>query len=93
MYYRTEMLKKVAETQGAGAEAALELLREQEKMAGRRRREAAKMAGLVTLAVGLALMIFLAAFVAGQGPVYLSGLIPVLIGVALLVYAYVLAEQ
>jgi hypothetical protein len=90
-YYKTEMLKKIAETQGAGAPAALELLREQEKIGERRRREAAKLGGVVTAAVGIALMVFLRAVVQDQGPVYLSGLIPLLVGVALLVYAYLLA--
>jgi hypothetical protein len=53
-------------------------------------REGLKIAGLINLAVGVALIIFLRALV-GQEPVYLCGLIPGFIGVAMLVYALFLA--
>ncbi len=49
-----------------------------------------KVGGLTNIAVGVALIIFLRALV-GDEPVYLCGLIPGLIGVALLTYALFLA--
>jgi hypothetical protein len=51
-----------------------------------------KIGGLVNIAVGVGLMIFLHALV-HDAPVYLCGLIPGLIGVALLTYALVLAPK
>ena len=57
-----------------------------------KKREGMKIGGLINLAVGVALMIFLRALV-GDEPVYLCGLIPGLIGVALLTYALFLAPK
>lgn len=91
-YYRHEVLKKVAESQGAGAASALDIIREQNSIAERRRREGSKLSGLVTAALGIALLIFLRALVPDR-PVYLCGLIPLLIGVALLAYSFVLAPK
>jgi hypothetical protein len=80
----------MAEASGEGAKAAVELLREEERIKARKTREGMKIGGLTNLAVGIALMIFLRALV-GNEPVYLVGLIPGLIGVALLTYALFLA--
>ena len=98
-YYHGETLKKIAEAQGPGANAALEFLRGQEKQRDeekktsvRRSREGTKMGGLVNIAVGVALMIFLHE-IARSEPVYLAGLIPLLIGVALIVYVYFMAPK
>jgi Flp pilus assembly protein TadB len=93
-YYKSETLKKIAESQGAGATATLELMRDEEKRAAHQLREGQKLGGLITLAVGIALMIFLRGV---TGPtdkgVFLVGLIPALIGVALLVHSYFLAPK
>jgi hypothetical protein len=51
-----------------------------------------KIAGLINIAVGVGLMIFLRALTGANGP-YLCGLIPGLIGVALLAYALFLAPK
>ena len=91
-YYRSETLKKIAESSGEGAKSALELIREQEKNSVRRRLEGMKIGGLVTAAVGIGLMVFLHG-VEREEPVYLVGLIPLLIGVALLIYPLVLAPK
>lgn len=98
-YYKSETLKKIAEAQGAGASSAVEFLREEslrraeeKKSAERHRREGIKLGGLVTAAVGIGLMIFLRAIERDE-PVYLVGLIPLLIGVALLAYSYLLAPK
>ncbi len=91
-YYRSETLKKIAESSGEGAKSALELLREQEKNAVKRRLEGMKIGGLVTAAVGIGVMVFLHG-IEHDEPVYLAGLIPLLIGVALLLYPLLLAPK
>ena len=89
-FYKAETIRRLAEASGEGAKAAMELLREQNRLEQTRKREGMKIGGLVNLGVGVGLMIFLRALV-GNEPVYLCGLIPGLIGVALLVYAFFLA--
>lgn len=92
-YYRSETLKKIAEA-GAGGTSAVEFLREEQSLAARRRQEGLKLAGLVTSAVGLALMVFIGAVERGSSePSYLVGIIPLFIGAALLVYVYVMAPK
>jgi hypothetical protein len=91
-YYKSETLKKIAETQGTGGSAALEFLREDERNAMRRRREGIKLGGLITAAVGIGLMVFLRAEERSE-PAYLLGLIPLLVGTVLLAYAYLLAPR
>ncbi len=93
-YYRSETLRKIAETEGAGGNSAIEFLREDEKYAARRRGEGQKLGGLITLAVGIGMMVFIKAVDRGDpDPAYLVGLIPLLIGVALLAYTYLLAPK
>ena len=93
-YYRGETLRKIAETQGTGGNSAIEFLREDEKYAARRRGEGQKLGGLITLAVGIGMMVFIKAVDRGDpDPANLVGLIPLLIGVALLAYTYLLAPK
>lgn len=91
-YYKSETLKKIAESSGEGAKSALELLREQEKNFVTRRLEGMKIGGLVTAAVGIGVMAILRGLVHDE-PVYLVGVIPLLIGVALLIYPFLLAPK
>lgn len=88
-YYKSESLKKIAEMPG---DSAVAMLREVERAAMRRQREGVKLGGLITNAAGIALMVFLRAM-APDRAVYLAGLIALLIGAALLAYAYFLAPQ
>jgi len=81
-FYKTEMLKKLTESEGPGTASVLEVLREQQRNADLNRRHGLRIGGLVTFAVGAGLMIFLRALLPGT-PIYLCGLMPVLIGVAL----------
>jgi len=92
-YYTSETLKKIAETSGEGAKAAMDMLHEQERNMMRRRRDGQKLGGLITFAVGIGIMVFLKAVARDEPGAYLSGLIPLLVGAALLVYAYVLAPK
>ncbi|HLB93446.1 MAG TPA: hypothetical protein VJK27_13980, partial [Terriglobales bacterium] len=78
-YYRGETLKKIAESSGEAAKSALEMLREQEKFAARRRIEGLKLGGLITTAVGIGVMVLLSGLRVAE-PIYLAGVIPVLVG-------------
>jgi hypothetical protein len=91
-YYRSETLKKISESSGEAAKSTLELMREQEKNFAKRRLEGLKIGGLVTTAVGIGVMALLRGLV-HDDPVYLAGLIPFLIGVALLAYPFLLAPK
>jgi len=91
-YYRNDMLKKLAESSGDGAKHALEYLQEERRLTAQKRREGLKIGGLITAAVGIALMIFLRSLLA-HPPLYLVGTIPLLIGVALLVYVFAMAPS
>jgi len=93
-FYKSETLKKIAETQGAGGATAIELMREEEKRDQRRRIEGQKLGGLITIAVGIGMMVFLGMMPdAAEEKAYYVGLLPLLIGVALIVYAYILAPK
>lgn len=89
-YYRSETVKKIAET--GGANAALEYLREDERKSAHRQRHGLLLGGSITAGAGVALMIFLGAVVKG-GPVYLAGLVPALVGMAMVVYAVTTAPR
>jgi hypothetical protein len=89
-YYRAETLRRVAEASGEGAKATLELLWEENRQKQMQVREGLKIGGVINIGVGLGLIPFLKMLLPGQA-VYLCGLIPLMIGVAMLVYVYVLA--
>jgi hypothetical protein len=91
-YYRSETLKKIAESSAEGATSSMELLREQEKNAAKRRIEGIKLGGLITTAVGIGVILLLHGL-EHEEPVYLAGVIPLLIGVAMLAYTYILAPK
>ena len=91
-FYKAETVRRLTESSGEGAKAAIELMREQDRMGRRKRTEGMKIGGLINIAVGVGLMIFLHALISGE-PVYLCGLIPGLIGVALLTYALLLSPK
>jgi hypothetical protein len=91
-FYKSETLKKIAESSGEGARAAIELIREQEKNAAERRFEGMKLGGLITAVVGIGVMVLLHGLVQ-SAPVYLAGLIPFLVGVVLMLYGFFLAPK
>jgi hypothetical protein len=91
-YYRSEVLKKIADSTSEGAAYALEYLREKEQSGGRRVRAALRLAGVVLLFAGMALYVFLRRMLPFE-PVYLVGLFPVSVGAALLVYSLFLAPR
>ena len=89
-FYKAETLRRITEASGEGAKAAIELLREDDRLKRIKSREGLKIGGLVNLGIGVALMIFLWVLLRGSG-VYLCGLIPAMLGVALLVYSLFMA--
>lgn len=90
-YYKSEAVKRLAETQGAGAPSVLEYLREEEMIAARRVHGGLRLGGLIGMAVGIGMMIFIRAL--EHDSAYLAGLIPLLVGIALLAYSYLLAPK
>ncbi|HEX4021606.1 MAG TPA: hypothetical protein VHX63_10705 [Acidobacteriaceae bacterium] len=92
VYYKNETIKKIVDSPGPGADAALAYLREQHRQAEINKREGLRLGGLITAAVGLGVMIFLRAMV-HAAPVYVAGIIPLLIGIALFGYAFTIAPQ
>jgi hypothetical protein len=89
-FYKADTFRRVAESSGEGAKAALAMLQEEGRQVRIKTREGMKIGGIINLGVGVALLIFLRALIGNQ-PVYLCGLIPGLIGVGMLVYALFLA--
>ena len=88
-FYKAETVRRVAEASPDGAKATVEMLREQDRLSRLKAREGLKIGGVINLGVGIGLVIFLRALTGPQ--VALCGLIPAFIGVAMLVYVYVLA--
>ncbi len=93
-YYKSETVRRLTENQGAGADAAIALMREEDRLQIRRRLEGTKLAGLITTAAGLGTGVFLAIanddnHLIGVG----IGAIPFLIGLAMLFYAYRMAPK
>ena len=88
-FYKAETLRRVTESSGEGAKSAIEMLREESRLERLKKREGMKLGGLICVAVGVALGIFLRIQTANDpSSPYLVGLIPGLIGLALLVYVY-----
>jgi len=90
-FYKAETLRRIAEAPGEGAKAALELMRQEEFMKRVKMIEGLKLGGLINLAVGIGLSVMLYAMAGKTGP-FLVGAIPGLIGVALLIYVFFMAE-
>lgn len=81
----------MAESNGEGAKAVVDLLREQDRIKAIRTREGLTIGGLINIGVGVALLIFLRALLGNTG-VFLCGLIPGFIGIAMLVYVFFMAR-
>jgi hypothetical protein len=93
-FYKSETLRRIAESSGEGARAAIELMKQeadaraQEAHARRlRKREDTKLGGVILIGVGIGITLLMG----GKGGNYALGLIPCLIGAAMLVYVYFMA--
>ena len=98
-YYKTESTRRLAEMPAEAAQQVIEVLKEEERIRQAELRtkevktiEGMKIGGLVNIAIGVALM-FLIRGTSQENSAYLVGLIPGLIGVALLVYALFMAPK
>lgn len=81
-HHRNEMARRIAEA--ADPAPVLAYVRDLERAEAAKVRTKTRLAGLITVAVGAALMVFLHQAGAGS-PVYLVGLIPLLVGVVLMI--------
>jgi hypothetical protein len=90
-FYRSETMKKIAES--GSAAAAIEYVRETERIAAARTRGALKLAGLVTMSAGIGLMAFLSVVFYQKAAGLFLGLIPVLVGLALFAYGQFMSPQ
>ena len=88
-FYKAETVRRLSESSGEGAAAAVELLREEAWRGEIKKREGLKIGGIIMLFIGLALAVFLGVN-APHG--WAIGLIPASIGAAMLVYVYLLAS-
>lgn len=92
-FYRSEVLKKLADSTGTQAQQVLEMMREQDRRLEQRSREKKKLVGLILTGTGLGLCLMFALTTPNQNHEWAIGLIPLLIGLAMLLYAYVLAPR
>jgi Flp pilus assembly protein TadB len=91
-YYKSETIRRIAEASGDGAKAAIEMLREEDRLKRIKSREGLKIGGVINIGVGIGLTVMLWTLGRNESvSPYMVGLIPFLIGVAMLVYVYVLA--
>jgi len=89
-FYKAETLRRVSESSGDSGKASIEFLREQNRMVQFKTIEGLKIGGLIMVGVGIGVVVLLW-FLAGPA-VSACGVIPLLIGVAMLAYVYLLAS-
>jgi hypothetical protein len=90
--HRTELLRKIAESQGDASQRVLEMIRQHDYQAQVRRREGLKLGGLITAAVGIGVTVSLAMLDRNK-PTWIIGVVPLLVGAALFVYVLYLAPK
>jgi hypothetical protein len=88
-FYQADTMRRLADSTTDGAKAALELLREQARQENFKRREGLKIGGIITAFVGAGTI----ALLNEVGGPKLAGAIPLLVGVAMLIYVYLLAAR
>ncbi len=89
---QADTMRRLTEGSGEGAKAAIQLMREEERLKRIKTLEGLKIGGIINVAVGVALLIFLRVLLGGgAGSPFLCGLIPGFIGIAMLAYAMFLA--
>jgi len=91
-FYKADTFRRLAESTNDGSKVALEMFREENRLSRIKKREGMKIGGLINIGVGVGLtaMLYQVGGQRGDNP-YLVGLIPGLVGVAMLVYVYLMA--
>lgn len=95
-YYKAETVRRLTEMPGDGAQAVIAMMREEERIDRQKvavneakKLEGLKIGGVVNLFIGVALYLFMHSI---GGPA-MVGAFPFAVGVALTIYAYVLAAR
>ncbi|MGD0630413.1 MAG: hypothetical protein ABR987_13740 [Terracidiphilus sp.] len=88
-FYKAETLRRVSEASGDGGKSSIEFLREQNRIAQRKTIEGMKIGGLTMTAIGAGTMALV--WVLAGPKVSVCGLVPLLMGLAMLAYVYFLA--
>ena len=91
-FYRHEVEKKIIEAGGVSTEQLAELRRDEENRRWVQRREGLKLAGLVTMALGIGLFVAIQ-FLIEDKPVHHLAWIPIGIGAVILLYVYMLCPD
>lgn len=91
-YYRSETIKKVAESSSSSSAAALEYLRESERVANRRIHQGLTLGGLLAMAVGFSLLVFLFMSMPKDN-LHFVALIPIVVGATLFLYTRYMAPK
>jgi hypothetical protein len=86
--YRTELLKKLAEQQGDGARQVLAVLRQENLRRDAEKRHGLLLGGLITCAVGVALMVLIFSVNPPEVHAWTVGLFPFLVGAVLVLFAW-----
>jgi hypothetical protein len=97
LYYRNELLKKAIETPGPEAAAVLAHIKDEEAAQTRARAQEKRLGlvigGLSAVGAGIGLMFFMHNLDGPARSMYLVGLIPVLVGIALLAGSRMVKED
>lgn len=88
-FYKAETLRRVTESSPDGAKASIEYLREVNRMAQFKTIEGLKIGGLTMTGIGIGVIVLVWVLAGPKESV--SGLVPLLMGLAMLGYVYFLA--
>jgi hypothetical protein len=88
-FYKAETLRRVSEASGDGGKASIDYLREQNRIAQLKTIEGMKIGGLTMTAIGAGTMVLI--WVLAGPKVSVCGLVPLLMGLAMLAYVYFFA--
>jgi hypothetical protein len=89
-FYKAETIRRITEASPDGSKAAIDLMREQDRIARRNVREGLKIGGLICVGVGVGLLVALPGLAGSH--VAMVGAIPALLGAGMLAYAYFFAD-
>ncbi len=92
LFFRHELLKKIAENPGSNADQVMALLRQEEIDRVERVRDRLRLGGWITFAAGMGVSLLLSQLVRVPG-LWAVGAIPSLIGLALLLSAFGMAQK